>query len=95
MTVPNAVVFYRYNVAGNENAIFQNRQKGRDTAPSAGTLTLLLRLPEQSFHVTCLLDYKATENGVGSFLSLIENVSDLLRITWMVGGKARTGSLMS
>lgn len=71
-----------------------SRKAGTQHPPQT-TLALLLCLPRQSFHVICLLDHKATQNGVGSFLSLIENVSDLVRITWMVGGKARTGGLMS
>lgn len=39
MAVPNTVVFYGYNTAGGENAIFQNFQKGGDGAPLADVLT--------------------------------------------------------
>lgn len=94
MAVLNTVVFCRFNTAGNKNAIFQNFQKGRDMAPSADVLMLPLHLPEWSFDVICLLDHKAIQDGVGLFLSLIESFSDLLRVTCVVEGRARTSSLI-
>lgn len=60
MVILNTAVFYRHNTDGNENAVSQNFQKGRDTAPLADMLMFFLLLPEQSSSVICFLDQKTT-----------------------------------